>query len=319
MPERRRPRDGLPERPRRHRDRLPGDGQGQPAAALLQAPGRRPAGAGASRGTVRLRHRRPAVHRRALQSVLRADRLLLRRRDGRGRHPAADHAAVQHQLGHRPPGRPRAGREGVLPGPGGRLPRLLHQRRVGGGGVGLEARPRALRRARSAAAPQGHRPQGRLPRRHPRRVVVHRHPQVQGRLRPGPDRGQPRQQHQPVPGPRRRRPGRLLRPAAGRGRAGRAGRRSGRGGADHRRAGAERGRLDHPAAGLLDRAAGDRRPLRHPADGRRGDHRVRPDRRVLRQLPRGRGPGPDQRGQGADVGVRPDGRRARPLQGDRRR
>ena len=42
-----------------------------------------------------------------------------------------------------------------------------------------------------------------LPRRHPRRPVLHRHPQVQGRLRSVADRGQPRQQHQPVPGARR--------------------------------------------------------------------------------------------------------------------
>ena len=72
------------------------------------------------------------------------------------------------------------------PGAGGRLPRLLHQRRLRVGGVGLEAGPRALHRARATAAPQGHRPQGRLPRRHPRRTVVHRHPRLQGRLRTPP-------------------------------------------------------------------------------------------------------------------------------------
>ncbi len=161
---------------------------------------------------------------------------------------------VQHELGDRPPGRAGAGREGRVAGAGRRLSGVLHRRRLGGGRVGLEVRPGALRGARPAAAPEGDRTEGRVPRGDARRAVVHRHPGLQERLRHAADRGHPRLEHEPVPGAGRRRPGRVLRPAAGRGRAGGAGRRPGRGRADHRRAGAERGRLDHPAARLLARA-----------------------------------------------------------------
>ena len=47
-------------------------------------------------------------------------------------------------------------------------------------------------------------------------------------------------------------------------------------------AGAERRRLLHAARGLLARRARDLRPLRHPALGRRGHHRLRPARLLVR-------------------------------------
>ena len=50
----------------------------------------------------------------------------------------------------------------------------------------------------------------------------------------------------------------------------------------HHRAGAERGRLLHAARGLLAGRARDLRPLRDPALRRRGDHRLRPRRGVVR-------------------------------------
>ncbi len=59
-----------------------------------------------------------------------------------------------------------------------------------------------------------------------------------------------------------------------------AGRRDRRDG-DHG-AGAERRRVLHAAGGLLARRARDLRPVRHPALRRRGDHRLRPPRRVVR-------------------------------------
>ena len=49
------------------------------------------------------------------------------------------------------------------------------------------------------------------------------------------------------------------------------------------------------------------RPPRHPARGRRGDHRVRPARRVVRGDPLRTGARPDHDGEGPDVGVRADG------------
>ena len=74
------------------------------------------------------------------------------------------------------------------------------------------------------------------------------------------------------------------------------------------------GCLDSPTR-LLDGAADARRHVRRAADGRRGDHRVRPHRRVVRRLARGRGPRPDQRRQGADVRLRAHGRDAGPRPG----
>ena len=100
---------------------------------------------------------RPALHRRPLEPVLRPDRLLLRRGDGRGDRRADVDARVQHQLGHRPPAGDRARRRARRRRARGPQPRLLHHRRLGVGRGGVEARPRALPGQRRAAAHQGDR------------------------------------------------------------------------------------------------------------------------------------------------------------------
>ena len=113
------------------------------------------------------------------------------------------------------------------------------------------------------------------------------------------------------------RPRRPLRPAArGDGAGDRRGRPRDRGD-DHRRAGAERRRLPGAARGLLGRPARDRRPLRHRAGGRRGHHRLRAHRRVVRLRALRAGARRDHARQGHHVGVRADGRRPR-LRQDRR-
>ena len=89
--------------------------------------------------------------------------------------PAADHAAVQHELGDRPPGGHRAGRAGRVAAPRPTTTGSTSPRWLGGGRGRLEVRPRALRRDRAAAAAEGDRPEGRVPRRHARRAVLHRH------------------------------------------------------------------------------------------------------------------------------------------------
>jgi adenosylmethionine-8-amino-7-oxononanoate aminotransferase len=88
-------------------------------------------------------------------------------------------------------------------------------------------------------------------------------------------------QHQPGPHHRQRR-GRLHLPAAGRDRGGGAGGRPGERGPADRRTRAERRRLLHAPGRLLGGAAGDGRQIRLPPGRRRGHHRLRPDRRVLR-------------------------------------
>ena len=117
------------------------------------------------------------------------------------------------------------------------------------------------------------------------------------------------------PDGRRRR--RAVRPAAGRdGAHDRRGRAGDRGDGD-RRARAERRRLPRPARGLLAGPARAVRPLRDRAGGRRGDHRLRPHRRVVRVRPLRRGAGPDHLRQGHHLRLRADGRRAG-LRPDRR-
>ena len=61
------------------------------------------------------------------------------------------------------------------------------------------------------------------------------------------------------------------------------------------------------AGGLLERAAGDRGPLRDSAAGGRSDLRVRAGRRVVRRLSLRRRAGSDNRRQGPDIRVRADG------------
>ena len=62
--------------------------------------------------------------------------------------------------------------------PGRPQPRLLHHRRLRGGGVGLEAGPPVLPHHGPAAADEGHQPLHRLPRHLHGRAVHHRHPRA---------------------------------------------------------------------------------------------------------------------------------------------
>ena len=115
----------------------------------------------------------------------------------------------------------------------------------------------------------------------------------------------------PRPGRRGRR--RALRAAAGRGRAHDRRGRAGDGGDADRRAGPERRRLPRPARRLLAGAARAVRQVRDRAGRRRGHHRLRAHRRVVRVLALRRRAGPDHLRQGHHVGLRADGR------GDRQR
>ena len=81
-------------------------------------------------------------------------------------------------------------------------------------------------------------------------------------------------------------------------------------------AGAERGRRLHPAGRLLARRARALRPLRHPPLGRRGDHRLRPRRPLVRLGALRHPAGHRLLRQGPLVLVRGDRRRARDRQGD---
>ena len=94
-------------------------------------------------------------------------------------------------------------------------------------------------------------------------------------------------------------------------------RRPRRGRADHRRARAERRRLPRRPARLLAGPARAGRQVRRAADGRRGHLRLRAPGRVDRDGPRGDRARLGVLGQGADVGLRGDGRRGRRRVGGR--
>ena len=85
-------------------------------------------------------------------------------------------------------------------------PRVLHQRRVRSGRVGVEARPPVLPRDGRGSAPQGDRPSDRVPRHDARRARDHRASRRCSTpfepLTPG---AAPRRQHEPLPPPARRR------------------------------------------------------------------------------------------------------------------
>ena len=112
-----------------------------------------------------------------------ADRLLVRRGDGRRVGAAADDARLQHQLGDRAPAGDRARRGDRRARARRPQPRVLHQRRLGVGRGGLEDRPPVLPRQGRAAAHEGDRARDRLPRRHARRALVHRRAPDEGAVR----------------------------------------------------------------------------------------------------------------------------------------
>ncbi len=204
-------------------------------------------------------------------------------RDHRGDPEAGRGDGLRADLPDGPPDRLPGRRQGRRADPGRARPHLLHQLRVGGGRHRAEDRARLPQGARRGAARAAGRARARLPRRRLRRHVgrrdrrqpqaVRRHAAVR---RPPAAHARPRAQRvQPRPARARRAPRRRA------GEPGGAARRHHR-----RRDGGAAGRLDRradPARRLPAAAARAVRQARHPADLRRGHHRVRPDRRVVRQ------------------------------------
>ena len=166
---------------------------------------------------------RQALPRRARRPVLGQHRLRLRRGDRAGGARADARAAVLHQLVVRAPEGDRARGRARLARARRPEPRLLRLGRLGGGRVGVEARPAVLRgprreagqararRARDAArrdrlgrasrpAPlQGDRAAHRLPRHDDGRPLDQRHPGAADGVRAARARGAARPQHEPLP------------------------------------------------------------------------------------------------------------------------
>ena len=163
-------------------------------------------------------------------------------------------------------------------------PGLLHDRRLRGGRVGVEARPPVLPALGRGPALQGHRPRDRLPRHHAGRARDHRRP-VAARRRSS--RSRPGASHVPT------RTGTATRSATTRRRS------CSRSPTRSRSAilweGPETvaavylepvqnaGGCFVPPEGYFQRGPRDLRPLRRAARVRRGDLRVRPARRVVRR------------------------------------
>ena len=219
-------------------------------------------------------------------------------------------AALLHQLVVRAPPRDRARARARLARARRPEPRLLRLGRLGGGRVGLEARaavPRRSRRAALEGRSRGGSPttgrrwarsrstgSRRCARRSSRSSRTSTHVRNTNRYHRPPDETEARVHGVPA-----------RRPRAG-DRAGGAG--HGRDG-DHG-AGAERRRLLHAARRLLRGRARALRPPRDPALRRRGDHRVRPARRVVRLRALRHPARPDHLREGPLVGVCLDRRRA---------
>ena len=156
----------------------------------------------------------------------------------------------------------------------------------------------------------------RLPRDDDGGALDQRHPVAEGDVRAARARGAAREEHQPLPPAARGDRGGVHRDAAGGSRGGdpRDGARD-----DLPRphgARAERGRRLHAAGGLLARRPRALRPLRHPALGRRGDHRVRPRRPLVRLRALRHPSGHRLLREGALVRLRGDRRRHRHRPGD---
>ncbi len=272
----------------------------------------------ARRGPVCVRHRGQSLLRCPVGAVLLADRLLLRRGAGCRGGRADGQAAVLDRVGNGAPRRGRARREAVRTGTSGARACVLHQRRRRVRRVRVEARSPVPRRHRRRESHQGDRAQGGLSRLHAGRAGADRRRRLQGAVRRARDPHPPRVTDEPVPagrGPALRRNGRrrrgVLQGAARRDRGGRARGGPGHDLAVHRRARPERRRLLRAPGRLLAGAARAGRQVRLPDRRRRGHHRVRPARRVVRLDPRRRHARPDHHRQGDHLGVRPDGRGVR--------
>ena len=162
-------------------------------------------------------------------------------------------------------------------------PRVLRLRRLRGGRVGLEARapvPHGARRAPLEGRVAPHR----LPRHDDGRALDQRHRRAAHAVRAARPGRRPRAQHEPLPPARPTRPRR----SSPRSCSTTSRRRSSQAGPETvamvifepvQNAGGS----FTPPAGLLPGRARDLRPLRDPALRRRGDHRLRAPRRLVRQ------------------------------------
>ena len=266
-----------------------------------------------------LHHQRRAAGARRHRRALVLQRRALPAADHRGDPGAGGGDRLRAGVPDGAPEGVRAGQPADRHRAGGDGARVLHQLRVGVGRDGAEDRHRLSAGDRAGDADPADRPRARLSRGELRRHLGRRHRQQPQVLRHAADRGRPPAAHPPagaervLEGPARARRGARRRARADR----RAARRL-----DHRRGDRRAGGGVHrgagPAEGLSRAAARDLHQAWHPADLRRGDHRVRPHRRAVRRRPlRGDArhdhlrQGPDQRGD-------PDGRGA-DHRGDPRR
>ena len=238
--------------------------------ALLDARG--PPGARRGRRPL-VRQRRPcAAEDRRRRSPRRRPRWTSRRRSTwRTRRPFE----LAEKLVELAPGRPRQG--------------VLHQLRLGSRRHRAEDGDRLPPRPRRRPAHAPDRPRARLPRRQLRRHLGRRH-----RRQPQELRHHGRRRRPPAPHPRPEEERVLARPAGARRRARRrprADRHPARRIDDRRgdrRAGRRLDRRAAPAQGLPRAAARDLRQARHPADLRRGHHRLRPPRHRRSRRPTSR-------------------------------
>ena len=231
------------------------------------------------------------------------------RRSSRRSLPATSTGPSSSPAARRPSSRPGSSRGSTTP-PAARSRRA---RRCASPRPGTTRSPR---RPSRPAPVQGDRPAHRLPRHDDGRPLDQRDPGAAGGVRAARARGAPRPQHEPLPPSRGRERGGLHAVPARRPRAGDPRDGAGDGLPRPHGAGAERRRLLHAAGRLLAGRPRDLRRVRHPALGRRGDHRLRPPRLLVRLRALRHPPGHRHLRQGPLVVLRPDRRRARARRGD---
>ncbi len=151
-------------------------------------------------GSYAVGHHRAPAPRRPVGVVHRAGRPRPPRSRRRGAGPGRD-ARVLPDLDVRAPARDRARGAPRRPRSRRPQPRVLHQRRVRGGRVGVEAGAPVLPGHRAGPAPQGDLAAHRLPRHHARGARHHRHPRAAHAVRAAHARRGARRQHQPSTSP----------------------------------------------------------------------------------------------------------------------
>ena len=262
--------------------------------------------------------RRPQGARRHGRPVVRQCRPLPPE-DHRGDPAAGGRARLRAGLPDGPPdrlrirqpaGRHRARRAG---------PCVLHQFRFGIGRHGAEDRARLSPREGQRLALPADRPRARLSRRQFRRHLGRRHRHQPQDVRHAADRRRPHAAHASAGQERlhARRAG-AWRGARRRARAHRHAARRLDHRRRHRRAGRRLDRRADPAEGLSAEAARDLRQARHPADLRRGHHRLRPPRHAVRRRLFRRHARHHDHGQGRHQRRHPDGRGVREERDPRR-